>query len=166
MTQGFLTIDAGTILFTLINTLLIFLVFKFVLFKRVNAILEKRQAEVDSAYQSADDALRAAKDEQDKYSTLMAGAREESAQILSRAEKRAQQEGEAIVEDARREAQAVRDKASRDIEREKVQAKSELQGEISGLALELAEKIMEKEISGEDHARLIDDFLEKMGDEA
>jgi F0F1-type ATP synthase membrane subunit b/b' len=32
--------------------------------------------------------------------------------------------------------------------------------------MELAEKIMEKEISKEDHSRLIDEFLEEMGDKA
>jgi len=166
LTQDFLSIDAGTIIFTLINTLLIFLAFRFILFKRVDAILEKRQAEVDSTYKSADDVLQAAKDEQEKYAALMADVKEESAQIISRAEKRAQSQGEEILADARRDALAVREKADRDIAREKAQARTELQGEISGLAMELAQKIMEKEISKEDHARLIDDFLEEMGEEA
>lgn len=166
MVLDFLSIDVGTILFTLINTLLIFLMFKFLLFKRVDAILEQRQQEVEATYTAADDALSAAEADKAQYAQLMAGAKEESAQIISRAEKQAQQKGDAIVEDARREAVAVREKANRDIEREMASAKGELQGEISDLAMELAQKIMEKEISKEDHARLIDDFLANMGDEA
>jgi len=96
----------------------------------------------------------------------MSEAKEETARIISRAEKQAQAKGDSIVEDARREAMAVREKADRDIAREMAQAKGELQGEISDLALELAQKIMEKEISGDDHSRLIDEFLEGMGDQA
>lgn len=164
--MDFLTIDVGTILFTLINTLLIFLAFKFILFKRVDAILEKRQAEVTATYTAADDALNAANADKAQYAQLMANAKEETAQIISRAEKQAQAKGDSIVEDARREALAVREKANRDIAREMAQAKGELQGEISGLAMELAEKIMEKEISKEDHARLIDEFIEEMGEDA
>ncbi len=166
MTLDFLSIDVGTILFTLINTLLIFLAFKFILFKRVDAILAQRQAEVEKTYTAADDALTAAKTEEEKYTALMAGAKEESAALISRAEKQAQREGDAIVEEARREAVAVREKADRDIAREMVLAKGQLQGEISDLAMQLAQKIMEKEISKEDHARLIEEFLREMGEEA
>ncbi len=164
--MDFLTIDVGTILYTLINTLLIFLAFRFILFKRVDAIVEQRRLEVEATYTAADDDRAAAASERDKYAQLMAGAKEESAQIISRAQKNAQREGDAIVESARQEAQAARDKAQQDIAREMVQAKGELKGEISDLAMELAQKIMEKEISKDDHERLIDDFLEKMGDEA
>lgn len=164
--MDFLSIDVGTILFTLINTLLIFLAFKFLLFKRVDAMLEQRQAELAATYAAADDAQNAANADKEQYAKLMQDAKDETARIISRAEKQAQQKGDAIVEDARREAVAVREKADRDIAREMAQAKGELQGEISAIAMELAEKIMEKEISKEDHSRLIDEFLEEMGDEA
>lgn len=164
--MDFLSIDVGTILFTLINTLLIFLAFKFILFKRVDAILEQRQAEVSAVYTAADDAKKAADADKEQYAKLMAEAKEETARIISRAEKQAQAKGESIVDDARREALAVREKADRDIAREMAQAKGELQGEISAIAMELAEKIMEKEISKEDHARLIDEFIEGMGENA
>ncbi len=164
--MDFLSIDVGTILFTLINTLLIFLAFKFLLFKRVDAMLEQRQAEVSAVYTAADDAKKAADADKEQYAKLMAEAKEETARIISRAEKQAQAKGESIVDDARREALAVREKADRDIAREMAQAKGELQGEISAIAMELAEKIMEKEISKEDHARLIDEFIEGMGENA
>ncbi len=164
--MDFLSIDVGTILFTLINTLLIFLAFKFILFKRVDAILEQRRAEVSAVYTAADDAKKAADADKEQYAKLMSEAKEETARIISRAEKQAQAKGESIVDDARREALAVREKADRDIAREMAQAKDELQGEISAIAMELAEKIMEKEISKEDHARLIDEFIEGMGEDA
>lgn len=162
--MDFLTIDVGTILFTLINTCLIFLAFKLILFKRVDAILEQRQQEVANTYQSADDALASANSNKEKYAQAIANAKEEASGILSRAEKQAQKQGESLIEKAREEAQAVREKASLETEREKILARQELQGEISDLAIELAQKIIEKEIDPKDHERLIDDFLQKLGD--
>lgn len=162
----FLTIDVGTILFTLINTLLIFLAFKFILFKRVDGILAERQKELDSTYSAADDALNTANADKEKYAEAVAGAKDEAARIVSRAEKKAQREGEQIIAEAREEAQAAREKASIETEREKAQAREALRGEISDLAVELAEKIMEKEIDRADHTRLIDDFLSEIGDKA
>ncbi len=165
MNLDFLTIDVGTILFTLINTLIIFLVFKFLLFKRVDAILEQRKQEVNATYKKADDALASANSDKEKYASAMASAKEEASQIISRAEKNAQRQGEEILTQARQEALAVREKASFETEREKVQAREELQGEISDLAVELAQKIMEKEINKADHQRLIDEFLDEMTSE-
>ncbi len=162
MNLDFLTIDVGTILFTLINTFIIFLVFKHLLFKRVDDILEKRRQEVTTTYQEADTALASAKADQEKYTAALAGAKEEAAQIRTRAEQRARQQSDNILEDARREAQAAREKAMQDTEREKEQARTELKGEISDLALELAQRIMEKEINKEDHERLIGDFLQEI----
>ena len=162
--MDFLTIDVGTILFTLINTGLIFLAFKLILFKRVDAILEQRQQEVANTYQSADDAMASANSEKEKYAQAIANAKEEASGILSRAEKQAQKQSESLLEKAREEAQAVREKANRETQREKILARQELQGEISGLAVELAQKIIEKEIAPEDHERLIDDFLKELGD--
>lgn len=169
MNLDFLTIDVGTILFTLINTLLIFLAFRFILFKRVDAILAKRQEEVQATYTAADKALSDANADKAQYAQAMAAAKDEAAQIVSRAEKKAQLEGDMILAQAKAEAAETREKASAATEREKVQARAELQGEISALAVELAQKIMEKEISQDDHARLIDEFMQEIateGDEA
>ena len=165
MNLDFLTIDVGTILFTLINTLLIFLAFKLILFKRVDAILAARQQEVSTTYSKADDALAAANSDKEKYAQAIAGAKDEAAQILTRAEKKAQLEGDLIISEAKTIAADVREKASIATEREKVQARAELQGEISELAMELAQKIMEKEIDKADHARLIEDFMQEISTE-
>jgi len=162
----FLSIDVGTILFTLINTFLIFLAFKLILFKRIDAILEQRQQEVDGTYQKADDALASANSDKEKYAQAISGAKEEADGIIKRAEKIAQRQGDTILNKARQEAQAAREKATIETEREKALARTELQGEISDLAIELAQKIMEKEINKADHERLIDDFLQKIGDES
>ena len=164
--MDFLSIDVGTVLFTLINTGLIFLAFKMILFKRIDAILEQRQKEVDGTYQKADEALHSANSDKEKYAQAIAGAKEEADHIIKRAEKIAQKQGDSILEKARHEALAVREKATLETEREKNLARAELQGEISELAMELAEKIIEKEISKADHERLIDDFIQNIGEQA
>lgn len=164
--MDFLSIDVGTILFTLINTGLIFLAFKMILFKRIDAILEQRQKEVKDVYAKADTALASANSDKEKYAQAISGAKEEADTIIRRAEKIAQKQGDSILNKARQEASAVREKASLETEREKNLAKAELQGEISELAMELAEKIMEKEINPADHERLINDFIQNIGEQS
>ena len=66
----FLSIDVGSLLFTLLNTLILFLVIKHFLFGRVHAVLEARQQEVAKTYQDAEDASRHASELEEKYTTI------------------------------------------------------------------------------------------------
>lgn len=160
----FLTIDVGTIIFTLCNLVILFLVFKYVLFKRVHAILEQRQNDVSDTYNKADESLEHAKSLESEYSALMEGAKEESAEIIKNASKKAQLRSDEIISDAKKEAGSILAKADEDVEREKKRAQNELRGEISELAVLVAEKIVEKEIREEDHDKFINDFIENVGD--
>jgi F-type H+-transporting ATPase subunit b len=160
----FLSIDIGTILFTLCNLLILFLVFKHFLFGRVYKILDERQNEVSETYTKADEAMEHAKSLESEYSGLMAGAKEESAQMIKAASKKAQQRSDEIISEAKNEASAIIVKAGEDVEREKKRAQNELRGEISELAVLVAQKVVEKEITEADHERFINEFIENVGD--
>ena len=51
-----------------------------------------------------------------------------------------------------------------DIAQELKKSVNELKSDISGIAIDIAEKVTEKEISEKDHEALIEDFIRKMGD--
>lgn len=155
----FLSIDVGSIIFTLINTLILFLVIKHFLFGRVNKMLEDRQNEVSNTYKTADETLENANQLKSKYSELMAGAKEESAEIVQNAVKKAQHSSDTIIANAKSEAQHIIEKANLETEREMKKAKVQLQNEISDMAMLMAEKIVEREINKDDHEKLIKDFI-------
>lgn len=161
---GFLSIDVGTIIFTLCNLLILFLVFKKFLFGRVHKVLEARQNDVTETYNKADESLEHAKSLESEYSALIDGAREESAEIIKNASKKAQQRSDEIISDAKKEAGAILARADEDVEREKKRAQNELRGEISELAVLVAQKVVEKEINENDHDKFINDFIENVGE--
>jgi len=94
----------------------------------------------------------------------MEGAKEESAEMIKAASKKAQQRSDEIISDAKSEASAILAKAGEDVEREKKRAQNELRGEISELAVLVAQQVVEKEITEADHERFINDFIENVGD--
>ena len=57
------------------------------------------------------------------------------------------------------------DKANADIALEKKKAVNDAKNEISGLALAIAGKVVEKELSGEDQSAMIDRFINELGDQ-
>ena len=58
----------------------------------------------------------------------------------------------------------MKNKAEADIAQEKKKAINEVKNEIGGIAMDIAGKVVEREIREEDHRRLIDSFIENVGE--
>ena len=159
----FLTIDPVTMIATLLNTLILFLVLKHFLFKPVNKILDERREKVEKTYKEADDKLTEASRLETEYTEKLANAKAESAEIVKNATKRAQLRSDEIIAEAKTEASSLIVKANADIEKEKKRAVNQIKDEISDIALMVAEKVVEKEISPKDHERLIENFISEFG---
>lgn len=162
--MGFLSIDIGTILFTLLNTLILFLGLKHFLFAPVQKILTERQTAVDQTIRDAEEAKTKAETAEAEYTEKLAAAKEESAAMLRNATRKAQQRSDEIVSAAKQEAAGILRQNAEEIEREKRKAENELRSEVAGLAVLVAEKVVEREIDPADHARLIDEFIDSVGD--
>ncbi len=156
------SINTGTIVFTLINTLIIFLIFKIFLFKPVGKILDKRKELAASAIKDAEAAKAAAEAAEKEYNESLANAKEQAAEIIKQATIRAQKREEEIVNEANQKAADIRAKAEENIERDKQRAINEVKDQISELVVMAAGKVVEKEISASDNEEIISQFLERV----
>lgn len=141
----------------------IYLIKKF-LFKPVNDILEKRRAAADAEIQDAAKAKEEANAIKSEYEENMKQAREKASEILTEAQKSADLQSEQILHEAARQASAIKEKAEKDIAQEKRKAVNEIKDEIGGMAVEIAGKVIEREIDEKDHSKLIDDFIANVGE--
>ena len=136
--QEFISITPWTIIFQICNLLILFALIKKFLFKRVMAVLDKRQQEIDGIYDAAGKDREDAAQMKEEYTQRMSNAREEADRLVKNAVDTAQRRGDAIVQEARDEATHLKQKAESEIEQEKRKAYSELMGEISGMAADIA----------------------------
>jgi F-type H+-transporting ATPase subunit b len=162
--ESFIGVNFWTALAVLINFLIVFFVGKKFLFVPVKNMIDSRQQEIDAMYEQANDAKAQAQAMQKEYEQHLAGAKEEAAAMVRSAAKTAQSRGEQIILEAKEEAAAIRAKASDDIAKERKNAVNEIKNDISGIAVSIASKVVEKEISEKDHERLIQEFIDKMGE--
>ena len=95
-----LEFEPATILFTVINLLVLYLILRKLLFGRVNAVLEQRSALVKGKIAAAEDNNRQAEERKLQYERQLTDARQEGAKIVADAQKA----GAAAVEAARRQA--------------------------------------------------------------
>lgn len=163
--QDLVEVVPWTIVAQLCNLLIQVYLFKRFLFEPVKKVIKQRQDEINGIYTSAEEADEKAQAAKKDYECLMEGAKTEAAQIVKDATSSAQTRSSEIISEAKEEAAAIRKKASADIELEKKKALNDVKDDISTIAMDIAEKVVEKEINENDQKALIADFIQKMGDE-
>jgi F-type H+-transporting ATPase subunit b len=162
-TQDLVTLVPWTFIIQIINLFIqVFLIKKF-LFGPINEILEKRRNLADKVIKEAREAQDEADSLKTQYEESLSNAQAEASRIVSDAQKEAQNKADTIVRQANEEVISIKAKATADIEQEKRKAVNEAKDEIGSLAMEIAGKVVEKEIKEADHKKLIDDFIKKVG---
>ena len=164
MFESFIGIDFWTALFILLNTLAIFLVARKYLIGPVRKLIESRQKEIDDMYENAGNAREEAMAMKEEYLKKLNDAQMTSDKIVKDAVARGQKREEEIVEKAKNEAGQILQKAQDDIRLEKKKAVNEAKNEISDMALEIAGKVVGRQLSAADKAEMIDHFIDELGD--
>lgn len=162
--MSFVNIDFWTLIFTWGNLLVLFLLMKKFLFKPVRELIEKREREVEEIYEKANAEKSEAEKMRGEYESRLAAAKEDAGEIMKNATQKAQLRSEEIIDEAKKQASDILQKADRQLVREKKNAMNEIKNEISGMAVALAEKVIEKDIDEAAHSDLIDKFIDEIGD--
>ena len=164
--EAFVGVNFWTALFVLLNTLTIYFVAKKFLFGPVMKIIQDRQKEIDDMYLQAGQSKDQAEQLRMEYAEKLSAAAQTSDRLVKEAVARGQSREEEILRQANREADAIRDKAAQDIAREKKKAVNDAKNEISSLAMAIAGKVVGATLDGAHQERLVNSFLEELGDQA
>ncbi len=154
--------DLGNMIWTLVIFLLVVLVLgKFAW----GPILEGLQAREDFIRKSLEEAKAdrdAAEARLQEYEAKLADARAEATAIVDEGRRDAEVVKQSIEADAREEAQKTVERSIREINQAKVAAIEEIYNTASSTAVDLAAHVIRKELTPEDHERLIAEAAQKM----
>ena len=162
--QDLVTIVPWTFIAQICNLFIQLYLIKRFLLKPINAVLEKRKEMASAEIKEAEKAKEEARAIKEEYEQNMAVAKEKANTLLANAQKSASLQSEEMIQEANKQAAAIKAKAESDIAQEKKKAVNELKGEIGGMAMEIAGKVIEREISEKDHENLIDEFISNVGE--
>ena len=151
------------LLWTVVNVLVMYAVLRKFLFKPVQDVLDKRQKMVDDELANAQDAktraeaaLAAANDKLHNVDVEAAARREAY-------EKQAEVEKQQLLADARKQADAIVAAGKASAEAERQSKLREADAQTTALARAMCEKLLARNLTAQDDARLLDDLLEKAG---
>ena len=151
------------LLYTVVNVLVLFLLLRKFLYKPVMGIIAQRQKQVDDALNAAEtskkEAAAAMNAAQDKLRNVDAEAAARRAAYEEQAEKEKQQ----LLADAQKQADAIVAEGKRNAEAERQHKLREADAQTTALAREMCEKLLARNLTQQDDARLLDDLLQKAG---
>jgi len=157
--------DFVNVAMQLISTAILFLVVRKKAWGPMQEFLRKRQelvtkeiTEAKALKAEADDLKAAAKSE-------IATARDKAKSIVEASHQQADMVKKQLLEEASLEAKRKLDKAASEIQLERKKVYSNIRKDIVDLAIASAENLIEKEIDPNNHGRLFDEFLEKVGED-
>ena len=144
-------------------TIIIFLVLAFLLmkfaWKPLLAMLEKREENIKLALLDAEKARDELANVKEDTEKLLNEARTESQAIVAAGKKNAERMKDEIVEKAQSKSDALIAEAIKQIELEKDRAITDVRAEVVNLSMQVAEKLIKKNLSKEDNLKLINDSL-------
>jgi F-type H+-transporting ATPase subunit b len=162
---GALTVHPYWVLVSIVQFLLLFYLLRRFLWGPVTKTLETRAQKIREGLDFAEAAKREREQLTQQVEQLLAQARREAGEIAERTTKAAEAAAVDIRAEAKAEADRIRDKGRADAQQLHDQALAQLRGELAGMVVLAASRILGREISPDQHRALIEQSLNEAGKE-
>ncbi|GHP14336.1 ATP synthase subunit b [Lentilactobacillus fungorum] len=153
----------GDMLFVMISFLVLMWLIKIIAWKPITKMMQNRSDKIANDIDSAKESRTKAAQLAEQRQTELQKTREDANGIINAAKQSGQQQGEKIVEDARNEASNLKSSAEKDIEQQRQEALANSRKDVASLSIEIASKIISKELNADDQKGLVDSYIEGLG---
>lgn len=140
-----------------------FLVAKLAL-RPVLDIMRKRQDHIENEIANAEKARQDAEMAIEEQRKALEAARDEAHDIIERAKKQSEVEGQTIINASQEKANRLLEQAKEEIQNERDKAVATLRDEVASLSVLLASKVLEEEIDEKKHEQEITQFMKRVGE--
>ena len=139
--------------------LLLIAVLIFVLYKPVKKMMREKRKNLDDIY-AENEKLKAEGEElRVQYDKMVEDMKLENTRAAAKLAEVAQERADAILEEARKQAEVIVAAAKKESLTQQEQLKTEYRDSVNKLALQIAQKLLEREISQKDNSQLIEQVL-------
>ena len=153
--------------FTMVIQIINFLIMVYIFWKnfgaKIGKILDERKEIALSEMAAVEEEKKSILDQKNELQKLRKESKRRANDILIKAERQADERKEKILSDASVQRDRMMMRAESDIEKMGNTARFELQKEVTGMATQLAEKIIKENI-GDKQDTIIDNFINEIGE--
>lgn len=152
-----------TILLHIVNAVILFWALNRFLYKPVRKYTAARAEDINAQLRRADETEGKAFDLEKASRQKLRDAEREAQTIVARSAQQAHEQAQQILIAAKKETEALADQAKQDMETMMNSAHQSLADEAASLAVEIASKMLSREVKLADHQQLVDEFVKKVG---
>jgi F-type H+-transporting ATPase subunit b len=146
-----------------LNVVILFFVLKLLLYKPILKFMKKREKSFADKTDMLDTREKELIQQKQQYDQMMSDAQTQAASILTRSNEMARDHAKELLDDAKEQSREMVIRARKEIAIEKEQTQLEMKSEIVDMAVQIAEKVLKREVSKEDNKKIIDDFFGRVG---
>ena len=159
--------DVKTLIFSLVlnvvNILILYVILRSLVYKPVKKFMTARAGKIQAQFDDVSNKLQEANELRDKYDNELASIAEaadtERRKAISEADKRAQQ----ILVEANEEAKQIKESAAIRAEHDANRLMEDMREKIADIAIDIAGKVVEREVSKNDNADIIEKYFDRVG---
>lgn len=161
-----LTINFFWIIVSAVNFIIFFLLVWRIVLTPVGRMLRERRERIEQGLKDADAARRDREAAADQRQAILAEARREASEILSRAQRMSDEAREQGIAQTQAEIERLRERAVADIDAERQRALADVRGQVADLALMAAGKVVGETMNDARERKLVDEFLAQVSTSA
>lgn len=160
------TLNPGLIIWTWLVFGALFLMLRQFVWPSIVNLAEEREKTIQRQLEEAEKMNDDARTTLEEHKRLLAGAREEAAQLVAEAKTVAEKERENLVAKARQEQEQILDRAKREIEVERERALADLRREAVDLSLAAASRLVGSTLDSDANRKIVVDYLDSIGEQS
>ncbi len=162
MDNPLVQLDPGLYIWTIATFVILLILLTAFAWRPLLQALEARQEGIRKSLEDAEAARNELERLNRESEEILRSSRVEAEGIIAKSRGDAEALGEEMKRKARADADAMITDAKRQIAAEKTQAISDLRNQVAELSIEIASKVLERNVSSEDNNKLVEDTLKRL----
>jgi F-type H+-transporting ATPase subunit b len=159
---GSLGIDAGKLIWQIVNFSILMFVLTKLLYKPIMKKLDERAKLIKQGIKAAEDSIKKQEEAEKGREKIMSDARKQVEKLIVKAKKDAQISKNEIVAEAKNEADKLMSKKQIEIEDLLKKQEKQLQGKVADLSTQVARKVLQDYLDPKAQNKVLDSTLKKI----
>jgi F-type H+-transporting ATPase subunit b len=156
--------EPGLIIWTLISFFILLILLRKVAYPQILKAMKNREETIKQQLEEAQKIKKEAEAFLEDYKRQLAEARSEAQKVINEGKELGENMRKEIIQKAQEESNHIVKRAQEEIELQKQKAILELQERIADLSIMAASKVINKSLNPEDHRRLVEEYISKVGE--
>ncbi|MCK5130374.1 MAG: F0F1 ATP synthase subunit B [Clostridiales bacterium] len=154
-------LDYVSIIAYILNVVVLFFFLRWLLYKPVKKFIDARSAAFDERVENLAKQETDIAQQKKKYDDFIADSQKEANKVIQQSRENAKKRAETIIDEAKQSAKDLISHTRDEIAEERDAAQARMREEVADIAVGIATRVLEREVTKEDNDHIIESFFKR-----